>query len=479
MRRLAASLLLIALATVARAQEVGTRPQNLLDIYRVAQQHDAAWAAAQAAHRASRETLPQARSAFFPSIGASANDTYNRFDYQYQSPILLPSGIQQYNSHGYAITLTQPVFHAQSAAAYQEAKAQLRQSDAQLELAKQDLILRVAQAYFNVLLAQDNVQLAVAQKAAIEQQLQQAKRGFEVGTLTIVDTHEAQARYDLAVSQELAARNDLDIQREALARIIGVEPGELLPLKPDLTLTPPAPDDASQWAAAAKRQNLQVQTQRQVLRIANEEVHRNRAAHLPTVDIIGSYSDTRAGGSTFGVGINTRAAVIGLQLQMPLYEGGLISSRVRQAVDLREQAQQNLLDTERQAILLANQSFLGVTSGLAQVRALEQALVSSRTSLKSSERGLEVGVRTNIDVLNAQQQLYNAERDLFSARYNYLLNELRLKAAVATLSETDLAQINALLGGTPGETPRDRLQTAPDKAPRTPAPPNSEDKPTH
>lgn len=460
MKRLALPLLLIALAPAAWGQDADEKPQDLLDIYHDAQQRDAAWAAAQAGHRAAQETLPQARSAFLPSIGASANTTYNDLDVQYKGPTSLPSGTRKYNSHGYAVTLTQPVFNGQSVSAYAEAKAQVRQANAQLESARQDLILRVAQAYFNVLLAQDNVQLAVAQKAAIAQQLEQAKRGFEVGTLTITDTHEAQARYDLAVSTELAARNELDVQRQTLARITGGPPSELLPLKSDLALTPPTPDDVNQWVDAAKKQNLQVETQRQALIIASEEVRRNRAAHLPRLDIVGSYGDNRAASSTFGVGTDTRSGVIGLQLQMSLFQGGLVQSRVRQAADLREQAQQNLLDAERQATLLANQSFLGVTSGLAQVQALEQALVSSQTSLNSSKLGLEVGVRTNIDVLNAQQQLYNAERDLFSARYNYLLNELRLKAAVATLSESDLAQINALLGGTPGETPKDTTAPA-------------------
>jgi outer membrane protein len=470
MRRLALTAILAISAVPLHAEETTPKAQDLLSVYRQALTQDATWAAAQASHQAALEAIPQARALFLPQLNASANTTWNNYDIQYRAPTALPGGNRAWNSNGYSVSLTQPIFRPQNGALYLEAKAQVRQADAQLISARQDLILRVAQAYFDVLLAQDNVNLAGAQKAAIAQQLEQAKRGFEVGTLTITDTHEAQARYDLAVSQEIAAGNNLEVAKQALARIVGEQPAPLVPLKSQLSLSPPTPNDINQWVNAAKQQNLQVEIQRQALEIAKDEVTRNRSAHLPIIDVVGSYGSSHAGNGTFGIGANIDSTIIGLQLQVPIYQGGAIQSRVRQALAGRDQAQQNLEAAQRQAVLLANQSFLGVTSGLAQVQALEQALASSRTSLNSSKLGLEVGVRTNIDVLNAQQQLYNAERDLFAARYNYLLSELRLKSAVSTLSEQDVIQVNELLGGKAG-TSIEQGQTTPAQPGQPVAPP--------
>jgi outer membrane protein len=315
--------------------------------------------------------------------------------------------------------------------------------------ATQDLIVRVAQAYFDVLASQDSLAFIQGQKAAIAEQLAQAKRNFEVGTATITDTHEAQARFDLATSQEIAAQSDLEIRKRTLQQIVGKFPEQLAPLKANIELNPPKPNSMEDWATAASSQSYPVRAQEAALEVAVREIDRVRAGHLPTLNLVGNAAVSSSN-------LNTTAAVntaqdatnlnIGLQLAIPLYAGGNVSSLVRQAVANREKVQQDLESVRRTAALSARQSFLGVTNGMAQVKALEAALVSSRSALDSNKLGYEVGVRINIDVLNAQQQVFSTLRDLSRARYDTILNGLRLKSASGTLTDGDVEDINRLLG---------------------------------
>jgi len=415
---------------------------NLMEIYHQAQDKDATIASALAAYKAGQEKLPQGRAQLLPTLNLSAGTTWNEMDIQYRGVSSFPDGPRNYNASGATLSLTQPLYRRQNWALYEQGKLQSAQAEMQYIAAQQDLILRVAQAYFDVLLAQDAATLAKAQKQAILEQLGQAKMNFEVGTATITDTHEAQARYDLANASEIAALNDLEIKQRSLEKIIGKLPEPLAALSTDLPLQLPDPNDMNKWVEAAEQNNLQVQVYRAGVEIANQEVERNRGGHHPTLDLVASYSDTSATGSNLGVGNDTKAAAIGLQLNLPLFQGGLVNSRVREAVANQEKARQDLEQTERQAALSTRQAYFGVTSGMAQVKALEQALVSSQSSLDSTKLGLEVGVRTNVDVLNAQQQLFSAKRDLYKARYTYLLSRLQLKSAAGTLAENDLLQIN-------------------------------------
>ncbi len=408
---------------------------NLTDVYREAQQQDAAYASARAAFQAGQEKLPQGRALLLPSVNLGANTTWNEVD--------LPTANRQYNSNGYSLSLSQPIYRKQNFAQYQQAKAQVSQAEAQFAVARQDLIIRVAQAYFDVLLAQDNVTLAGAQKAAIGEQLEMAKRNFEVGIATITDTHEAQARYDLTTSQEIAAQNDLEIKKRALQQIISKIPEHLAVLNSKLPLVLPEPNDMTKWVAQAEQQSPQIAIQRAALEIADQEVERNRAGHYPTLDLVAGHS--RNNNSSYLLSGVVTSQTIGLQLNLPIYQGGSVSSKVREALANQEKARQDLELANRQAALQTRQSFLGVTSGMAQVKALEQALVSSQSSLDSTRLGQEVGVRTNVDVLNAQQQLYTAKRDLSQARYNYILSQLKLKSAVGVLSDEDVEQVNRWL----------------------------------
>jgi outer membrane protein len=302
--------------------------------------------------------------------------------------------------------------------------------------------VRVAQAYFDVLIAQDSVTLADAQMNAISEQREQAKRNFEVGSATITDTLEAQARYDQTGAQEIAAKNNLEVKRSALQQLINTAPGDLDHLGKDFKLEVPQPTVMEKWVSEAQLSNLQLAIAQAGAEIADREVSRNRGGHLPTVDLVANYSKNNTGGVMAN---DTTNKSIGVQLNMPLFEGGAVNSKWREAEANRERARQELENARRNVEQQTRQAYLGVVSGIAQVQALKQALTSSQSVLEASKLGQQVGVRTNLDVLNAQQQLFSNRRDLYQAQYNYLMSELRLKQAVGTLSEKDLSKVNQAL----------------------------------
>jgi outer membrane protein len=319
------------------------------------------------------------------------------------------------------------------------------QAQATLYGQAQELALRVSQAYFDVLLAQDNVALSGAQKVAISEQLAQAKRNFEVGTSTIVDTLEAQARYDQSVAKEIADINDLEVRKRLLTVILGKLPDGLVPLRDPLQLAEPKPNNPEEWVKVANDGSYAVAVARAGYEIAQEEISRQRAGHLPTVDLSASYANAYDPTTSTLLGSTTKSGVVGLTLSIPIFQGGLTQSRVREAVALRDKASQDLENTQRIVSQTVHQQFLNVTSGIAQVRALEQALASTQSQLDSTILGRDVGVRTSVDVLNAQQQVFQTRRDLQQARYNYLLYGLRLKAAAGLLAEPDIEEVNRAL----------------------------------
>lgn len=417
---------------------------DLLQVYQEALSQDPGLQSAKAANVAGQEALPQGRALLLPSINLSANTQYNDIDTQFRGGSVFASARRKYNSNGVNVSLTQPLYRAQNFAQYAQAKFSVEQSDALYGAAQQDLIIRVSQAYFDVLLAQYNVTLAQAQKEAIAEQLAQAKRTFEVGTTTITDTHDAQARYDLTVAQEIAAQNDLEISQNALLQIIGRQPGELVTVRGDVPLVAPEPSSMDVWVEKAVQNNGEVKIARAAFDIAAEEVNKARGGHHPTVDLFATYGDNATGGGTAG-GSDVTSRVVGVQLNLPLFAGGATSSAVRQAVANQEKARQDLDVTQRRIAQLARQSYLGVTSGIAQVKALQQAVISNQSSFDSTKLGLEVGVRTSVDLLNARQQLFSARRDLAQALYSYILSRLRLSAAAGALTEADVKQVNAWL----------------------------------
>jgi len=418
---------------------------DLLDIYHAAQSQDAVFASARAAQQAGQEKLTQGRSLLLPSVNLNANTTKNDVNTNYATPSpFFSSGDVKYNTHGYGVTLVQPLFREQNWAAYNESELQVAITEAQFKLAEQDVILRSAQTYFDVLIAQDTIQLNAAQKTAISQQLEQAKRNFEVGTSTITDTYEAQARYDLIVAQELAAANNLEIKRRTLQQLINADVSDLNVLGKAFAMDNPVPADVQKWVDDARHGNYQIMQAQAAYELADQEVARNRGGHLPTIDLVATTGKNYATGGMFGAN-DTRTTTVGVQLNMPLFQGGAIQSKWREAEANREKAKQDLENARRNVELQTRQAYLGVVNGIAQVQALQQALKSSESLLDASKLGQQVGVRTSLDVLNAQQQLYSTRRDLYQAQYNYLVSQLRLKAAVGTLDEADLGRVNMAL----------------------------------
>jgi outer membrane protein len=421
---------------------------DLLDVFRQAQTSDATYAAARAAWAAAQERIPQARAGLLPLVSLSGFADQTNRSTRFRDD-LTPRASSDFRTTGLRLAVVQPLYRRQNIVVYEQAMTQVEQADAQLAAAAQDLILRVAQAYFDVLNAQDTVAFAEAQKTAIGRQLEQAKRNFEVGTATITDTHEAQARYDLTLSQEITARNDLELRRRALEQIIARAAPPVAPLGPQFTLKLPEPAAMENWVALALQTNLQVRIQQSALTFAAQDVDRNRGAHYPTLDAVASASSARdSAASATSVGADTRTATVGLRLELPIYQGGVVNSRVREAIANEDRARQELEAARRTAEFNARQAFLGITSGIASVRALEAALVSTQSQLASTRLGQEVGVRTQVDVLNAQQQLFSAQRDLAQARYNYILSLLRLEAAIGELTENDLVAVNEWLDRT-------------------------------
>jgi outer membrane protein len=415
---------------------------DLIDVYRDALSQDPVYASARFTYEAGKEALPQAKAGILPSLSLDAG--YNRNHRQIDG---IPTA--DYNSNSYTLRLSQPLFRLQNWIVMGQAGLQVRQSEAVFADASQNLIVRTAQAYFDVLLAQDNVSLSGAQKTAISEQLAQAKRNFEVGTATITDTYEAQAKYDLAVAKEISDLNDLEIKKRSLQQLIGKMPASLAPLRDKPMLALPQPSEMEQWVKAAEEASPIIAQLRLAYEIAQKEVDRNKAGHLPTLDLNGSYGNATSPTTTVtgavGPNIDVKSGAIGVTLSIPLFSGGGTQSRVRQSLSNRERAAQDLENTTRTVAQTVRQSYLGVTNGVLQVKALEAALVSNKSSLDATVLGKEVGVRTNVDVLNAQQQLFQAQRDLQAARYSTILSQLRLKSAAGRLKEDDLAEVNLLL----------------------------------
>lgn len=433
------SLLLLALCAT-----LPSFAADLLQVYRAALAHDAQYAAARATAEAGREKQPQALAGLLPTLGATGNTFWNDTSYDVKLDTSKAFYRNKYNSNAYSVNLTQPLFRWQNFVQYDQSKLLVMQSEATFAQAGQDLILRVAQAYFDVLVAIENLRAVQANKSAIGQQLAQAKKNFEVGTATITDTYESQSRFDLATAQEIAAENELEVKRYALGVLVGKDPGDLNRLKAKAVMEAPQPASMEPWVEAAERDSFVVQAQQAAAEAAGKAVEITRAGHYPTLDVVANYG-TNNGPGQFGLGeVDTTTRQVGLQLTIPIFQGGAVNSRTREALARRDAERATLDSARRNAALNARQAYLGVVNGLAEVKALEAALVSSLSSLDSNRLGYEVGVRINIDVLNAENQVYLTRRDLARARFNTLLSQLKLKAAVGSLAETDLETINTL-----------------------------------
>lgn len=441
-----ASLLGVLLAPHAHAED-------LLAVYQQAVQNDAQLQAAAAARDATRELKPQALSFVLPNIQGVVETDKNtlRTDSAGAFP---PSGRSSFNSNYRQVQLVQPLFNWQLIAGLGQADALVRQANNQFSYAEQELMYRTAERYFGVLLANDTLTFAEAEKAAIGRQLDQAKQRFEVGLIAVTDIHDAQARYDLTVAQEIDARKQVANALEALREVTGTGYEKLAPLAAPLPLEPPAGSDAEAWVKQGMDGSPLVLAATEAANAARKEIERQRAGHFPTVDATATYMDSSYNGSRQGDGYDGEDTIYGLQLRLPIFEGGRVRSQVRQAQKQYLESQQRLEQQRRATTRETRDAYLGVNVAISQVKALMQALVSNQSALEATELGYRVGTRTSVDVLDAERGLYGAKRDLASARNTYVLSVLRLEQASGQLGQDDLARVNGWLdAAAPAVTP--------------------------
>lgn len=432
----------MAWASVVYAED---KAQCLVDIYHQALAHDPTLASALNANQAAQEIIQQGKALYRPVVNFNAGAQVSRTDIAYTGAgVPFKGGVQAFEGYQYGIEARQPLYRKQNLVEMEQAETQVSQADKQLYLTQQALISRTARAYFDVLLAQDKLDLIGAQKAAILSQMEQAKANFDAGTTTITDVNEAQARYDLIVAQEIAAVNEHQIAQRAVQAMTGDIPQKLATVKADIK-TNALEQSMDTWLEVAAENDLNIQIHQDAVKLSEQEMERANAGHLPTLDAVASYNDSYANGGYYGFGNDLKNGTVGVQLQLPLYQGGATSSRVRQALFNKQKAQDDLEIARSQMKLDTQSAYLNLNTSIAQVKAYEQALSSSQSQVDSTKVGYEVGVRTSVDVLNAQQQFFGAKRDLLQARYNYLVNIIRLKAASGVVSETDLADINRQL----------------------------------
>ncbi|RGE47052.1 channel protein TolC [Comamonas testosteroni] len=422
--------------------------QTLSELVTQARGFDASWQAQQADARAAASRADQARSGLLPSVGMSAGVTRTHVDINTSVPIASLPGSSNNTQQNLQVTAQQPLYRPANKIAYEQGRRGMDVAQAQLDTASQNLIIRVAQAYFDVLAAQDSVQVAQAQKKAISTQLEMAKRNFEVGTATITDSHEAQSRFDLVTAQEIAAQNDLQIKRVVLDQLVGRVGVQPTRLAAPLTLPKVDPDNVQSWVDTALATQPQIRQAQLALDIAKLDTQKAEAGHKPTVDLQAGYVVNRYpnGSMTPAIPLSyrTNAAQIGVVMNVPLFAGFAVQNRIKETVALEEKARAQLDDARRSVEQATRTAFLGVQSGQAQVKALEAALASSKSALDANKTGYEVGVRINIDVLNAQSQVFQTERDLANARYQVLLGQLKLRQASGVLSDDSLRSIDAL-----------------------------------
>ncbi|AMK79209.1 MULTISPECIES: TolC family outer membrane protein [Methylomonas] len=415
--------------------------QDLLETYQLAKANDPEFKSSDINKLATAEIKSQSIAQMLPNISFNANSSRNRLE----STSFLGTTLQHYWDHKLGFNLKQPVFHWDHWVQLDQADNKIAQAEAQFQAKQQSLIRRTAEAYFNILAAQDNLEFADSEKKSIEKQLEQAKQRFDVGIIAITDVYEAQAGYDRALASEIEAQNQLDNSKEALREIIGENAADLNSLQPQIPLSPPAPEDLSSWSNAAENNNFSIVAQLNQAEYVRKNVELQQSKHLPTLDIVAQYGDQDTGNR---YGLRGDNESVGLQLNLPLFEGGGTSSRSRQAAYEYEAAKEDLTKVKRSINRGVKDAFRGVVSSISRVKALDATSKSAEMAVEAAEAGFEVGTRTMVDVLTEQRNLYKAKSDYARSRYDYLINGIKLKEAAGSLNEQDLEQINQYLQGT-------------------------------
>lgn len=435
------SIMGMCLLVVANAPVQGA---DLLEVYRLAQHNDPTFEAARYAYEAAQEKIPQARAGLLPvvNLNASNNDTRGTASFT-----AYPQVYRDVRAWSWTLQLTQPLIRAQNIYAYRVSNFLVEEARAKFTLAEQSLILRVVQAYLDVLVARKNIEVAEAQLKATGEQLALAKRGFETGANAITDIDEARSRTDLARAQRIAALNELEVKRAELEKVAGQIPQTLADLQSAVLVPKPQPDDPAIWIKQARENNPAVLAPQAALHAAESDVGRSRAEYLPTLDMVASVGQNYSSGSLNvpnDFATHSNSSLAGVQLTVPLFAGGATRSRVTEALANKNRAAAELEAARRQAASDARQAYSSVVNGWAQIEALESAIESGKSAVKGNQIGYNLGIRMNIDVLNAQQQLYTAQRDWIKARYDTLFQGFKLKAAAGVLTEADVSAVNAM-----------------------------------
>lgn len=431
--------LLPLMLALGSALMVPVQAQSLVDLYAAAQSYDASYLSAKLQFDASLAKASQAQAAVLPV--ANLNMGATRTNQEVVSAVT-----SNYATQTATLTASQPLYRPANWASYEQGKKSVDIAQAQLQQAEQDLIVRVSQAYFDVLAATDTLTFVQAQKKAVGEQLAAAKRNFEVGTSTITDSREAQAKYDLVIAQELAASNDLQVKSLALNQLVGRQGVQPKSLKQPPTLPALAATEMEHWVQTAQSQNPTVQQAELAVAVAQLETQKAQAGHKPTLDLTGSYSAINNNGTSASpADSRVNVATVGLSFNLPLFAGFATQNRIKETLSLENKAQSDLENAKRAVGQGTRAAFLGVQSGMAQVAALQAAESSSQSALEANQLGYQVGVRINIDVLNAQSQLYDTKAKLAKARYDVLVGGLKLRQAAGTLKADDLQPINQQL----------------------------------
>jgi outer membrane protein len=429
----------LALALTA-AFVLPAQAQSLVELYDAARGFDASYQSAKSLYEANLSKAEQAKAGLLPSVNLGMGVNRANIDSDIETME------RSYGNQSATLSASQPLYRPANVATAAQGKKSAEVALAQLQTADQDLIVRVSQAYFDVLTAGDNLNFVKAQKSAVSEQLASAKRNFEVGTATITDTREAQARYDLVLAQEIAAENDLRVKKVALDQLTGKTDAAPKPLAVPVVIAPMAPADVTRWVAQSEEMSPAIRQAQLGLEVAQLETQKAQAGNKPTLDLTGSYNITKNNGSSSSpLDYRSNVAQVGLSFNLPLFAGYAIQNRIKETLSLEDKARSDVEAAKRGVAQATRTAYFGVESGLGQVKALEAAEASSQSALDATKLGYQVGVRINIDVLNAQTALFDTKAKLAKARYDVLLGGLKLRQANGTLKADDLNTVNVLL----------------------------------
>ncbi len=415
---------------------------GLIDIYTTAKAQDTVFREAEANYFATSQASPIARAALLPQVNFSAETSDNRLKTEGQT-FGVSGGDVDYNSNGYSLRLTQALYNRDFYIQLKQANNNVARAQAQFDASKQELVLRVTELYFNVLAARDDLRFATAEKQAINRQLEQADNRFEVGLIPITDVKEAQSSFDSSVAREIDAEIALELALDALAVIIGDRVTDLKSLSQRMELVRPDPDNVTDWINSALNQNLALLINQYDTKISRQEIQRNKAQHLPTIDIVAAYNDTDSGGLT-GTR-ETEDSRIGLELNFPIFQGGRTYYQTKESQYLYRAALQAQERIKRETTRDTRDAYHNVVAGISRVGAFNRAVESAEVAAEATQAGFEVGTRTSVDVLLTLRSVFQAQRNHSRSRYDYLLDTLRLKNAAGTLSADDLLQIDTWL----------------------------------